>query len=61
MYFVLKETKYESLPSNYTINDLEGYENKKTALNIAQALQSIAAAKKKSGVIYSVLSKYEKK
>ena len=61
MYFVLKETKYETLPSNYTLHDLEGHENKKTALDIAQALQSIAVAKKKSGVIYSVLSQYEKK
>ena len=61
MYFVLKETKYESLPSNYTINDLEGHENKKTALKIAEALQTIAVAKNKNGVIYSVLSQYEKK
>ena len=59
MYFVLKETKFESLPSNYSINDLEGYENKKTALNIAQALQSIAVARNKSGVIYSVISQKE--
>ena len=35
MYFVLKETKYESLPSNYTLHDLEGHENKKTALKKA--------------------------
>ena len=56
MYFVLKETKFESLSSNYTINDLEGYEKKETALDIAKALQSIATAKNKSGVIYSVLS-----
>jgi hypothetical protein len=59
MYFVLKETKYETLPSNYTINDLEGHENKKTALKIAEALQTIAVAKNKNGVFYSVLSQYE--
>ena len=61
MYFVLKETKYETLSSNYSINDLEGHENKKTALKIAEALQTIALAKNKNGVIYSVLSQYEKK
>ena len=61
MYFVLKETKYETLPSNYTLNDLEGHENKKTALKIAEALQTIATAKNKNGVFYSVLSQYEKK
>jgi len=61
MYFVSKETKYETLPSNYTINDLEGHENKKTALKIAEALQTIAVAKNKNGVFYSVLSQYEKK
>ena len=61
MYFVLKETKYESLPSYYTLHDLEGHENKKTALKIAEALQTIAVAKNKNGVIYSVLSQYEKK
>ena len=42
MYFVLKETKYETLPSNYTLHDLEGHENKKTALKIAEALQTIS-------------------
>ena len=61
MYFVLKETKYETLPSSYTLHDLEGHENKKTALKIAEALQTIATAKNKNGVFYSVLSQYEKK
>ena len=61
MYFVLKETKYESLSSNYTIDGLEAHENKKTALGIAQALQSIAVARNKSGVVYSVISQNEKK
>ena len=59
MYFVLKETKYESLSSNYTIDGLEVHENKKTALDIAQALQSIAVARNKSGVVYSVISQKE--
>ena len=56
MYFILHETKFETRSSSYTIVDFEGYEKKETALDIAKALQSIATAKDKSGVIYSVLS-----
>ena len=37
MYFVMKETKYETLPSNYTIVDLEGYSIKDMALTVARA------------------------
>jgi len=61
MYFVLKETKYETLSSNYSIVDSERYKDKKTALKIAEALQTIAIAKNKNDVFYSVFSQDEKK
>jgi len=56
MYFVMKETKYETLPSNYTIVDLEGYSIKDMALTVARAMTQIAKAKNKTGVFYTVLS-----
>tara|TARA_R110000772_G_scaffold86070_1_gene180429 strand:+ start:313 stop:480 length:168 start_codon:yes stop_codon:yes gene_type:complete len=52
----MKETKYETLPSNYTIVDLEGYSIKDMALTVARAMTQIAKAKNKTGVFYTVLS-----
>jgi len=61
MYFILKETKYETLPSNYSIVDLEGYNMKDMALTVARAMTQIAKAKNKTGVVYTVLSETKDK
>ena len=60
MYFVLKETKYETLPSNYSIVDLEGYSIKDMALTVARAMTQIAKAKNKTGVVYLVAETKDK-
>jgi|TARA_R110000851_G_scaffold179219_1_gene326246 hypothetical protein len=61
MYFVLKETKYNYSSDDFSIVDSERYKDKKTALKIAESLQTIAIAKNKNDVFYCVLSQDEKK